>query len=176
MADAKNWCFAPKVMVIDDNSDFCRSMTSFLSSVGFLTTFSDKPLSAEIMAAKQHPDIVLLDLHMPNINSIELGMAIKKRRPWAQLVYMVTAADTELVEKALATGGEAILFKPFRNMQVVYQTVRQCAQGIDAWQQSMLTNLQSSFPGEYEIIFGNACDGPLADDPLDMLLGSSTDI
>ena len=175
MASNPHAPFMPKLMILDDDRAFCREMADFFRSFGFLPKFCDNPALAQRKALLAHPDIVLLDLHMPGFDSLAIGQAIKRQQPWVQLIYTVTNADAALAEKALASGGESILFKPFRNMHIVYQTVRQSAATVKAWQESMLRNLKTSFPGEYETIFGPSQDVGPHDDMLEAFFSTDAE-
>lgn len=66
------------------------------------------------------PDLVFLDVHMPDLNGVEALKEIKKISPDAKVV-MVTADLSKDLEKLLQeSGATAIIFKPF-NIQKIIQ-------------------------------------------------------
>lgn len=71
---------------------------------------------------KHKPDLVFLDVHMPDLNGVEALKEIKKISPTANVV-MVTADLSEDLEELLQNNGAtAIIFKPF-NIQKIIQVL-----------------------------------------------------
>jgi two-component system chemotaxis response regulator CheY len=68
---------------------------------------------------KHTPDLVFLDVHMPDLNGVDALKEIKKLSPTANVI-MITADLSEDLEKLLVkNNATAIIFKPFKIQKVM---------------------------------------------------------
>jgi DNA-binding NarL/FixJ family response regulator len=68
-------------------------------------------LEAVQKAGELQPDIVLLDLSMPNLNGIDASKIIRERCPKSRIVFLTENADAEIREWALRTGARGYVLK-----------------------------------------------------------------
>lgn len=102
----------PLILVVEDDTPVRNLMTVTLKTndYKFLTAQSG---NAAIMEASSHnPDIVLLDLGLPDMDGVEV---IKKIRTWSNMPIIVISARSEDSDKieALDAGADDYLTKPF---------------------------------------------------------------
>ncbi|MBN1668620.1 MAG: response regulator [Anaerolineales bacterium] len=100
---------------IDDDQEMINAITLMLQLLGFQTRpfLSARP-AAQALLAGENPDILLLDISMPEVTGIDLLEFIRRRKMWDHLpVIMLSseAADTQ-VDKALHLGADGYTFKP----------------------------------------------------------------
>ncbi len=91
-----------KVLLVDDHDGFRRILASFLkcqSAVGMVIEAKDGNEAID-KAYLLHPDIVLMDVHMPNGNGIEATRAIKSLYPKTMVVMMSMEATEEYARNA----------------------------------------------------------------------------
>ena len=101
-----------QILVVEDDGTVRNLITTTLKSneYRFLTAFNGE--SAIAAASTQQPDIVLLDLGLPDMDGVEV---IRRIRSWSQMPIIVISARSEDADKiaALDAGADDYLTKPF---------------------------------------------------------------
>ena len=101
-----------KIMVVEDDAPVRHLITASLSAEDYAVLAAETAAQAVQLAATQNPDIILLDLGLPDGDGIEV---IEKVRLWAETPIIVISArdeDTDKIE-ALDAGADDYLTKPF---------------------------------------------------------------
>jgi DNA-binding NarL/FixJ family response regulator len=83
------------ILVVDDNKEIRRAVCGLISTDSRLGTCeeAENGLEAVQMAAKQHPDLVVMDMSMPVMNGIEAARRIKKVMPAVLIVLLSLHSD-----------------------------------------------------------------------------------
>ena len=68
----------PRILVIDDEVEICNFLKDLLTTEGYTVFTASDPLKGLQMTEKLRPDLVLLDLMMPQMSGIEVLRRIKK--------------------------------------------------------------------------------------------------
>ena len=105
-----------RILVIDDDISVVRLLEAMLESVGFSDVASvTDPRTAVATYRSVEPDLILLDLHMPNLSGLELLAALRAEIGVAFVPIVVLTADESLTARhaALAAGAKDFLVKPF---------------------------------------------------------------
>ena len=102
----------PKILVVEDDSTVRNLITTTLKSNNYAYITAANGEAAIAAATTQQPDIVFLDLGLPDLDGVEV---IKRIRSWSQLPIIVISARTEDGDKvaALDAGADDYLTKPF---------------------------------------------------------------
>lgn len=79
------------------------------------------------LAASEQPDIVLLDLSMPEMDGMEALPLIRSVAPNTKVLVLTGFASTEIREQALAAGAVAFLEKGIRTAAIVDAVRSACA-------------------------------------------------
>lgn len=107
----------PRVLVVDDEPDIVKLIVDILnrSDRYEIATASDG-FEAGIQLTKFCPDLVVLDLMMPNINGFKVCKRIKASAETKDVIVLVVTgyAQEENVQKALECGADFCMAKPFR--------------------------------------------------------------
>ena len=102
----------PKILVVEDDPTVRNLITTTLKSNNY--TYITAPTGEVAIAAAttQQPDIVFLDLGLPDLDGVEV---IKRIRSWSQMPIIVISARSEDGDKvaALDAGADDYLTKPF---------------------------------------------------------------
>jgi len=102
----------PRVLVVDDEVQIRRFLRIGLDANGYRVYETDTGQDALVKAAQVRPDLVILDLGLPDINGLDV---LKRLREWTQtpvIILSVHDADQDKVA-ALDAGADDYLTKPF---------------------------------------------------------------
>lgn len=78
-------------------------------------------------AYEEHmPDIIFLDIHLPNISGLKIMNQIQKRDPDAYIVMISADSIMDNVQKAKANGCKAFFTKPFTKDRIL-ESLKDCA-------------------------------------------------
>lgn len=116
-------------MLADDNGPVRRSLKALLEREGF-TVVGEAADGEEavIIAQKQRPDVVLLDLSMPRLNGIEATRQIHRLLPEARTIILTVHRDYHYVAQALEAGVHGYILKS-RAAEELARGVNQVAKG-----------------------------------------------
>ena len=117
-----------KALVVDDNADLRSIVSAVLQSAGLgltVVTAQDGVEAMELVAT-EHPDIVILDVSMPNIDGFEVCQRLRADPRTAALpILMLTAQGGEAhVTTGLGVGADDYVVKPFRREELVARVRR----------------------------------------------------
>ena len=101
-----------KILIVEDDSSIRNLMTTTLKAHGYNFLTAANGASAILEASSHNPDIIFLDLGLPDMDGIEV---IKKIRTWSNMPIIVVSARSEDSDKigALDAGADDYLTKPF---------------------------------------------------------------
>ncbi|MDR3256546.1 MAG: response regulator [Endomicrobium sp.] len=102
-----------KVLIIDDDMTFLESIELVLISRQFdIVKASTGEFLFEILTIEK-PDLILLDINLPNKNGFELLESIRANSEFKRLpVIMITGDVTTHIDKAFSEGADDCIFKP----------------------------------------------------------------
>ncbi len=108
----------PLVLVVDDEESYRQALASGLSREGFAVELAADGHEALRLFHRLHPDLVLLDLMLPDQSGVELCQRMRALAPVP--IIMVTARDSEVdVVLGLELGASDYVAKPFRLRELV---------------------------------------------------------
>jgi two-component system KDP operon response regulator KdpE len=120
-----------RVLVIDDEPEIQRTLRMYLDAMQFAVEGALTAGEGMRLVARWHPDVVILDLSLPDLEGIEV---CRRLRAWTQvpiIVLSVRAGDADKVA-ALESGADDYLTKPFSSRELgarVRVALRHAAQG-----------------------------------------------
>ena len=100
------------LLVVEDDAPVRNLIGTTLKTHGYNYLTASNGESAVMQASSHNPDVVLLDLGLPDIDGVDV---IKKIRTWSEMPIIVISARTEDQDKidALDAGADDYLTKPF---------------------------------------------------------------
>jgi two-component system KDP operon response regulator KdpE len=103
---------APHILVIDDEPQILRAMRAILTEKQFKVTTASRGEEGLTLAAANEPDIVILDLGLPDMDGVEVCTRL---REWTQCpIIILSVRDSERDKvAALDKGADDYLTKPF---------------------------------------------------------------
>ena len=109
-----------KIMIVDDETDLLKVTCYRIEKSGYdVCSASDGKMALEVIA-KECPDLVLLDIRLPELNGPEVCVWIKKDEKLKHIpVVLFTASTQNIEEKAAACGAEDYITKPFSSEELL---------------------------------------------------------
>ena len=108
------------ILIVDDSPSQLMGMKRIVESMGH-TVFTAEDGSAGVAAAKKHvPDLILMDVVMPNLNGFQATRQISKEATTAHIpVILVTTKDQDTDRLwGMRQGAKAYITKPFNEEQL----------------------------------------------------------
>lgn len=117
---------AKRVLVVDDEPNIVLSLEFLMRRAGFEVTVARSGGEALKALEGPPPDLMLLDVMMPEFDGYEVCERIRARPEWrATKIIMLTARGREAErERGLALGADAYVTKPFSTRELVEQVKR----------------------------------------------------
>ena len=102
----------PEILIVEDDKAIKNLISTTLELEGYRYHTAENGAQAILSAATQQPDIMLLDLGLPDMDGVQV---IAKVRTWSQMPIIVISARSEDRDKieALDAGADDYLTKPF---------------------------------------------------------------
>jgi DNA-binding NarL/FixJ family response regulator len=102
-----------KVMIVDDHQLVRAGLASLIEAAEDLDVVGAAADGVEAIevAARTQPDVVLMDLSMPNMDGVSATRALLEQRPGVAVVVLTSFADQARVAEALAAGAVGYLLK-----------------------------------------------------------------
>jgi two-component system response regulator RegX3 len=108
----------PLVLVVDDEESYRQALASGLNREGFAVEAAGDGHEALRLFHRVHPDLVLLDVMLPDQSGIEICQQMRSLKPVP--IIMVTARDSEVdIVLGLELGASDYVAKPFRLRELV---------------------------------------------------------
>lgn len=104
----------PRVLVVDDDPDMTRLISAALSSSGVASLAAYDALQGIVVAQRELPSVIIIDLHMPAGGGLKLLEKLKASARTAGIPVLVITADaaTDLPMRAQELGARGFLRKP----------------------------------------------------------------
>lgn len=132
------------ILIVDDDALICKSLALTLAKepdMQVAGTASDGAQAVD-MCEKNLPDLVLMDIRMPEVDGIQATRLLKKRFPHIRVVMLTTFQDKPNIEMALKAGAEGYLLKTDRITDIAAK-LRVLAQGTAVMNSTVLKTLTS---------------------------------
>ena len=101
-----------KLLVVDDEMEICDFLKSFFEERAFDVKTANSGEEAVSVIGTVQPQVVLLDIHMPGMDGMQVLKKIKENYPKVKVI-MVTALETrEKIEEAMRLGADNYITKP----------------------------------------------------------------
>jgi two-component system KDP operon response regulator KdpE len=127
---------AQRILVVDDEPQLLRALGTNLKARGYAVDLAPSGEAALALAARKHPDLVILDLGLPGMDGVDVIHGI---RGWSSVpIVVLSVRETERAKvEALDAGADDYVTKPF---------------GMDELLARIRAALRRSTPGEEEAV------------------------
>ncbi|MDO6748579.1 diguanylate cyclase [Gilvimarinus sp. 1_MG-2023] len=110
-----------RVMIVDDDELLARHYKVVLEASGMRVEIVTQPAQVITVMESFHPEVVLLDLNLPECRGYELAQIIRLNPAWLRvaIAYLSSEQDEQAQAHAVRHGGEDFLTKPISELRLV---------------------------------------------------------
>ncbi|MCT4589791.1 MAG: hybrid sensor histidine kinase/response regulator [Carboxylicivirga sp.] len=111
----------PNILIVDDNILNLQVTTEILQEHGYRIGLAQSGRDALKQIEIQLPDLILLDIMMPEMDGIEVCRQIRKNQQWSDIpiIFLTARNQTEDIVKAFEAGGADYVTKPFQKEELL---------------------------------------------------------
>jgi DNA-binding response OmpR family regulator len=104
----------PKLLIVDDEEATVDMLTTYLQIMGHQPIGAYSGSDGLVLAEVETPDLLILDLMMPDLEGIEVCRRLRQHPKLGQLPVLIISArtDRETMDKAISHGANGYLTKP----------------------------------------------------------------
>ncbi|AIY03270.1 putative two-component system response regulator, LuxR family [Arthrobacter sp. PAMC 25486] len=133
------------VVIVDDHPVFRRGLTSLLETAGMVVLAQAVDGVGGIAAVKEHrPDVVLMDLHLPDINGAEATRRLVRDVPGVQICILTMFDDDDSVFASMRAGALGYLLKG-TDIDGIERAVRAVTAGEALYSAAVARRMQAFF-------------------------------
>ena len=112
---------AIRVLVVDDSNKFREWLCLKLKTNGLFFIAGEAANAREAIqkARELSPDLILLDLFLPDMNGFDVHQELRRTVPSAKVLFLSGCGDENIVRRALSEGAGGYLLKANANQELV---------------------------------------------------------
>jgi two-component system, chemotaxis family, chemotaxis protein CheY len=124
---------AGRIMIVEDREQILSIVEELLRSEGYDVVFTTNSGIEAIRGYKEkRPDLVLMDLILPDITGIEATRRILREDPEARIIAVTALSREGIVNECMKAGCKGFLLKPFRMRELMRSINEVLAEGTPA--------------------------------------------
>ncbi|MBS0556158.1 MAG: EAL domain-containing protein [Proteobacteria bacterium] len=162
-----------RVLIVEDDRSQALFAESILRKAGMHTLAATDPLAALDQLEEFKPELILMDLYMPNCSGMELTAIIREREAFINtpIVFLSGEHDEEKHFEALNAGGDDFLSKPIRPKHLISAVTNRVRRARTQGRRTLAANPRDAVTGLYQrahvldrlnaALAGEAADGGL---------------
>src|SRR3954470_4839794 len=102
-----------RIAIVEDDDDLRGQLAQLIGTVSDFSLVGQygRPSQASEEILKTTPDVVLMDINLPEMSGIECARLVKRRLPETQIVMLTVYEDSDMIFQALAAGASGYLLK-----------------------------------------------------------------
>ena len=143
------------ILVVEDDVPVCNLISTTLKAHGYRYTTAQNGKNAILQASSHNPDIILLDLGLPDMDGVEV---IERIRSWSNVPIIVISARSEDRDKidALDAGADDYLTKPF-SVEELLARLRATQRRLSVMQNQTQNRSSVFINGDFKMDYAAGC-------------------
>ncbi len=117
-----------KLLIIDDESGIVEEVKGFFEEEGYEVFTADTGKDGLDMLSKVTPDVLLLDMKLPDMSGIQILKFCKETHPGTKVIVNTGYVDQHIIDESERLGRDAFLQKPF-NLERLQQEIERVLAG-----------------------------------------------
>jgi pilus assembly protein CpaE len=116
-----------RVLAVDDSATIRETLSLLIETQPDMELVGTAASGNEAVrrAAELQPDIVLMDIHMPDLDGIQAAWLVSSRAPHGAVIMVTSEERIDFLQKAMTAGAQGYVLKPFGNGAQLFQTIRE---------------------------------------------------
>ncbi len=110
-----------RILLAEDDSNLGNLLKNYLTVKNYETELFVNGIEALKAFMKEHYDIFILDIMMPEMDGLTLAREIRKTRPEAPIIFLTAKSQKEDVIEGFKTGADDYITKPFSMEELLYR-------------------------------------------------------
>ena len=134
-----------RVLLVDDNRLMLEGLQNLLEAHDIqVAGLADNGLKAVSLAKSLKPDVILMDIRMPEMNGLDATRLIKAQMPEAKIVILTTSTEDQDLFEAVKSGACGYLLKSIDSDELV-EALEQAVQGIPPFSAGLAAKIMAEF-------------------------------
>ncbi|HEY9630470.1 MAG TPA: response regulator [Coleofasciculaceae cyanobacterium] len=115
-----------QLLIVDDDAQLLKVVQAMLQPWGFQIALLSNPQQFWGTLEERKPDLLMLDIEMPEVNGIDLCQEIRNNSQWDDLPILMISAnnDDETIQRVFMAGADDYVSKPIRAAELVARVIR----------------------------------------------------
>jgi len=115
------------ILIVEDSPTDLRVAQSLCEDNGFDTITVEDGEKALILAAEKNPDLILLDVILPNKNGFQICRQLKKDEPTKHIKVIIVSSKDQASDKfwGMKQGADAYITKPYKEEELL-EAIEKC--------------------------------------------------
>ncbi len=156
-----------KIALVDNQPIFCKSLETYLNTQAdfkvIMLAFSGRDILKQLETRETVPDIVLLDLEMPNLNGTETLPILKERYSQIKVIILSFHSELNVVRSLIEIGASGYVCKA-GNSQDIFTTIRQVHKTGFYLSNEVKMELRNAIPSDNGLAVMKRCSNKLLSD------------
>lgn len=109
------------ILIVDDSAMNLKVLCSVLEKKKYIVAMAQNGNDALSYLETERPDLILLDVMMPEIDGYEVCIEIKKRKElkWVPIIFLTAKTEIDSIVKGFESGGVDYITKPFNTPELL---------------------------------------------------------
>mgnify|MGYP000848264169 CR=1 FL=1 len=149
-----------KTLVIEDSRSSLNLLCGHIQRMGITPIPAETGATGIDLFLKERPDLILLDIVMPDIDGFEVARQIRQLEApgdWTPIIFLSSLSKDKDIEKGIAAGGDDYLLKPIS--EIVLGAKIRAMQRLVLMRASLLSLTRKLDAANQELIRIASCDG-----------------
>jgi DNA-binding NarL/FixJ family response regulator len=135
-----------KIVIADDHTIFRQGLRMLLAQEDDMEVVGEAAdgIEALELAKKYNPDVILLDIAMPNMDGVKVAGTIKKTFPQIKIIVLTSYSDDQFLFEFLKLGVSGFVLKDSASQELIY-SIRKSNEGMVFFDPSVSKKVMEKF-------------------------------
>jgi DNA-binding NarL/FixJ family response regulator len=157
-----------RILLVDDHGLFIEGLRNLLQAGGYeVVGAAYDGLQALQLARELHPDLIFMDIRMPNLDGLKATRLIKSEIPKIQIIMLTTSAEDSDLCEALKSGASGYLLKNLKP-NVLFSYLEGLTRGESPLSRELCSCLLREFTHQSDVLKAHKMEIPADEGMLDM--------